>query len=225
MLQSSGSISTGDIAAEFGGSAPHSISEYYRGAGLVADVVENEGVPTSGAIKRGDFYGAAKNYVNLQDHSITATTGSPGDASASIAYRPKTDYDFGELGVITDHFTTEGYGEGDIVNGDSGDNAISDSGREHYEDDWVNTHSDTGRAASDFEIRATVNSGDTPTGASVATWLALSTERTWTVSASTASPAGSDSASCELLIEIRDASTETVFDSCTVSLSASVSAP
>ena len=34
-LPSSGAISIGDLVSEFGGSAPHSLSEYYRGGSLV----------------------------------------------------------------------------------------------------------------------------------------------------------------------------------------------
>lgn len=58
-LQVSGAISILDIATEFGGSAPHSLSEYYRGGGLVPDTPTNSGVPTSGAISLANFYGAA----------------------------------------------------------------------------------------------------------------------------------------------------------------------
>lgn len=57
-LQASGTISISDIATEFGGTAPHSLSEYYRGGGLVPDTGTNSGVPTSGAISLSDFYGA-----------------------------------------------------------------------------------------------------------------------------------------------------------------------
>ena len=49
-LQSSGAISLADIADEFGGSAPHSLSEYY---GVAA------GVPSSGTIDFADFYGTS----------------------------------------------------------------------------------------------------------------------------------------------------------------------
>lgn len=45
---------SGDIVGEFGGSAPHAISEYYRGAGIVGST--NTTVPTSGTIKFSDFY-------------------------------------------------------------------------------------------------------------------------------------------------------------------------
>ena len=49
-LPSSGSISLNQIATEFGGSTPHSLSEYY---GVAA------GVPSSGAIDFADFYGTS----------------------------------------------------------------------------------------------------------------------------------------------------------------------
>ena len=60
-LQSSGSISLNDIATEFGGSTPHSLSEYYRNGGLVT--ANNTNVPTSGTIDFNDFYGAVKSVV------------------------------------------------------------------------------------------------------------------------------------------------------------------
>ena len=47
-LQTSGTISLLDVAAEFGGAAPHAISEYYGRA---------PGVPASGTIDLSDFYG------------------------------------------------------------------------------------------------------------------------------------------------------------------------
>lgn len=47
-LPSSGPLSMSQIAAEFGGTAPHSLSEYYGAA---------PGVPASGTIKYSDFYG------------------------------------------------------------------------------------------------------------------------------------------------------------------------
>lgn len=49
-LPTSGPLSLNDIAGEFGGSTPHSLSEYYGAAA---------GIPTSGTIRISDFYGAA----------------------------------------------------------------------------------------------------------------------------------------------------------------------
>lgn len=51
-------ISMNTIAGEFGGTVPHSLSEYYRGGGLVPNVPQNAAIPTSGAIPMGSFYGA-----------------------------------------------------------------------------------------------------------------------------------------------------------------------
>ena len=49
-LPSSGPLSIGDIAGEFGGVVPHALSEYYGAAA---------GVPASGAIAISDFYGTS----------------------------------------------------------------------------------------------------------------------------------------------------------------------
>lgn len=55
-LQTSGPISNLDIQNEFGGSAPISLSEYYRGGPYTTS--NNTSVPTSGAISLSNFYGA-----------------------------------------------------------------------------------------------------------------------------------------------------------------------
>ena len=56
-LQTSGAISLNDIAGEFGGSTPHSLSEYYRGGGNVPNSTANNSIPTSGQISFSQFYG------------------------------------------------------------------------------------------------------------------------------------------------------------------------
>ena len=58
-LPSSGVLTLADIQTEFGGTNPISLSEYYRGGGLVPDSGLNAAIPTSGAISVSDFYGAA----------------------------------------------------------------------------------------------------------------------------------------------------------------------
>tara|TARA_B100000123_G_scaffold180343_1_gene134187 strand:+ start:4661 stop:5572 length:912 start_codon:yes stop_codon:yes gene_type:complete len=60
-IQSSGAISIQDIVDEFGGSTPHSLSEYYRGGSEVGS--NNTNVPTSGEISLSDFYGAIDEIV------------------------------------------------------------------------------------------------------------------------------------------------------------------
>jgi len=52
-------ISMTTIATEFGGSVPHSLSEYYRGGGLVPNTPTNAAIPTSGTISMSNFYGSA----------------------------------------------------------------------------------------------------------------------------------------------------------------------
>lgn len=67
-------------------------------------------------------------------------------------------------------------------------------------------------AASDFEARATSQSGFVPTG-TMGTWQGLGTTRTWSLSAA----AGSDK-SGTFLIEIRDVLTQTVLDQASITL-------
>lgn len=68
-IKSSGTISIQDIVDEFGGDAPHSLTEYYRGGGRVPDIPQNDHIPTSGTISLTDFYGAVNEIVR------TITTG------------------------------------------------------------------------------------------------------------------------------------------------------
>ena len=55
----SGPLSISTISDEFGGTVPHSLSEYYRGAGLVPNAPQTYLIPTSGTIPMGSFYGTA----------------------------------------------------------------------------------------------------------------------------------------------------------------------
>ena len=67
-LPSSGTLSINDIVGEFGGSAPHSLSEYYRGGNFVPNSSLNSNIPTSGQIKISNFYGAAN---QIWDTTVT----------------------------------------------------------------------------------------------------------------------------------------------------------
>ena len=73
-LQSSGTISIADIAAEFGGGTPHSLNEYYAAA---------PGVPTSGTISNSDFYGKS-----LWDNEFSVVTYS-GTGSTNVVSIPE----------------------------------------------------------------------------------------------------------------------------------------
>lgn len=64
---------------------------------------------------------------------------------------------------------------------------------------------------SDFEARATKQSGSNPTTGTLNTWLALSSDRIWTMDG----PAGFVTTTT-LLIEIRDVATSTVQDSAVI---------
>ena len=69
-LPSSGPLSLSDIQAEFGGTNPISISEYYKGGAFVLTTDFAPNVPTSGTINIGDFYGARKTTLT----TLTFTT-------------------------------------------------------------------------------------------------------------------------------------------------------
>jgi len=96
---------SGDIVAEFGGTAPHALSEYYRDAGLVTS--GNTTVPTSGSISFSDFYGTTaivNRDIRVQmsyyaGHSYSAfgvtsanSTASPQSYSGSLLFNSFTIY-------------------------------------------------------------------------------------------------------------------------------------
>ena len=75
----SGQISIADLVAEFGGSAPHALSEYYRNAGLVP--ANNTDVPTSGEFKLTNCYSAVNEIQhthssNAEDQNYATVFGS-----------------------------------------------------------------------------------------------------------------------------------------------------
>ena len=95
--------------------------------------------------------------------------------------------------------------DGDIIT--VGDLGTVDEG------DWINPKAS---APGSYEIRATLVSGDTPSG-TLGSWLALTSNRTWTNN----KPGGLPGVrSCQLTIEIRLGST--VLDTTTVNLYAEV---
>lgn len=67
-IPSSGAISLSDFATEFGGTAPHSLSEYYRDGGNVPS--NNTNVPTSGVFRFGNMRGA----INAIIQTLSNTT-------------------------------------------------------------------------------------------------------------------------------------------------------
>lgn len=153
-LPASGTITLLQIATEFGGTAPHSLSEYYAAAA---------GVPASGAISFSDFYGKSAEAVSISNLTVSAS-GSP---TQTATYTLESDGD-----VIT---TTTDFGSFD-------------------QGDWITPKA---AAPSDYQVRATVTSGDLSSG-TAGSWLALTSNRSWSRSRATE---GSDT--CVLTIEIR----------------------
>jgi len=66
-IVASGQVSIQDLVTEFGGTAPHNLSEYYRGGAYVDDITNNNSVPLSGEIQLKDFYGAG----NVITYTVT----------------------------------------------------------------------------------------------------------------------------------------------------------
>lgn len=81
---------------------------------------------------------------------------------------------------------------------------------------WLRTGS-----LSDYDVRATLNSGTSPAGSGVGTWLNLGTSRFWSLTDT--GPVGPP-ITCNLTIEIRDASTLAVLTSAVVVITVQESA-
>ena len=88
-LQTSGAISLANIAGEFGGTAPHSMSEYYRGGAYTTSNATN--VPTSGAISFSNFYGAVKQFqftspLSTTNYDSSTTWTKPSSGEVAVVY-------------------------------------------------------------------------------------------------------------------------------------------
>ena len=87
-VKGSGALSIlNDIVAEFGGDAPHSLSEYY-GGGTYVPAGANPGIATSGAINFGSHYGAVAATVlnitsNVNNYDIGAQAIAAGGDKAT----------------------------------------------------------------------------------------------------------------------------------------------
>jgi len=75
-INASGPLNITDLVNEFGGSVPHSLSEYYRGGSLVANGAQNVNVPTSGPISLNNFRRASRTV--LVTYQIIGGGGSGG---------------------------------------------------------------------------------------------------------------------------------------------------
>ena len=104
-LPSSGAISLSEIASQYGGTAPHSLKDYYRnGTEGVPDTASTQNIPTSGAIGLKDFYGSAEtanrdirvwmsylfneNGFGVTSQSSTAAPSSISAVANAVAWQP-----------------------------------------------------------------------------------------------------------------------------------------
>ena len=122
-VKSSGSISIlNDIVAEFGGTAPHSLSEYYGGAGLVP-AGANPSVPASGQIKFSNMYGSVAatvlsylsntNNVNIATDVVSAG----GDLNTPVILTIGSGVTIGSTSSSNPAMTTgTGWGAGTTIN-------------------------------------------------------------------------------------------------------------
>jgi len=72
-IKASGSLAMSEIVAEFADTAPYQLSEFYRGGAKVPNSNQNSNIPTSGAIRLGNFYNAVRRLTATQIYSTNTT--------------------------------------------------------------------------------------------------------------------------------------------------------
>ncbi len=134
-VQASGAdLTMQDIVAEFGGSAPHSISEYYGGGGLVP-AGANPNVATSGEIQFSDFYGAVAATVitissNQTNYNIkTAVVAAGGDQNTPVILTINSGVTISGNSASTPAMKTDtGWGSGNTINITNNGSIVGSSG-------------------------------------------------------------------------------------------------
>ena len=122
-VKSSGALSlTTDIVGEFGGVAPHSLSEYY-GGGTYVPAGANPGIATSGAINFGSHYGGVAATVltissNTNNYDIgAAAIAAGGDKSTPVILTINSGVTVGSTSTGTAAmFTGTGWSSGTTIN-------------------------------------------------------------------------------------------------------------
>ena len=111
-----------DLVPEFGGSAPHALSEYYGGAGLVP-AGANPNVPTSGEVQLSDFYGSVAATVltissNTNNYDIgAAAISAGGDKNTPVILTINSGVTVGSSSTGTaSMYTGTGWGSGTTIN-------------------------------------------------------------------------------------------------------------
>ena len=72
-IKASGSLAMSEIVVEFADTAPYQLSEFYRGGAKVPNSSQNSNIPTSGAIRLGNFYNAVRRLTATQIYSTNTT--------------------------------------------------------------------------------------------------------------------------------------------------------
>lgn len=156
--------------------------------------------------------------INLNDHEInsygTTGTGSQ-EPKVTIYFGIDEEMPDGRFVIVGG----SGAGSGSLeVDG----NAITDQGPIPFvswqytdDDEWCTEAVDP----SDYEVRLTVVSGEAPDFGTEDTWQAMDTERSWGIQRALGVAGGPTQFGAEWLFEIRDAETEQVLDSGTMTIS------
>ena len=121
-MQSSGQIEISELVAEFGGSEPHQLSEYYGGGDNVPQGA-NPQCPTSGEIQMSDYYDAVAATVitcgsNTNNYNIkTAVQNAGGDQNTPVILTISSGVTVGSTSTSTPAMKTDtGWGSGVTIN-------------------------------------------------------------------------------------------------------------
>ena len=172
-LPTTSTISLSQIRDEFGGSTQTSLSQYYRGGLLVPNNTFNNTIPTTGTISLSQFYGTAA-YVGFSTFS-ESNVGTTFDSFISAGFS------INAFGTVTSYNVTN-----------------FDFPNETDRGTWYIG----GGSTSDFEVRATLFSGNAPDVGSLNTWLNCGTDRSWEFAWS---GGGGTNRACSLDIQFRRA--------------------
>ena len=138
-VKSSGELSMlNDIVAEFGGTAPHAMSEYYGGAGLVP-AGANPNVPANGQIRFNNMYGSIAATVltitsNTNNYNIaTEAVAAGGDLNTPVLLTINSGVTVGSTSTSTPAMTTgTGWGSGTTINITNNGSIVGASGSNVY---------------------------------------------------------------------------------------------
>jgi len=145
-LPSSGEIKLSEIASQYGGTAPHSLKDYYRnGTEGVPDTVATASIPTSGEIGIKDFYGSSQsnnrdirvwmsylfneNGFGVTSQSSTAAPSSISAIADAVAWQPVFRAGQGYITtasiVISQNEDTSAYNNNVVLYGGTASNAVT----------------------------------------------------------------------------------------------------